>query len=447
MTDAGNADADVLVIGGGAAGLMAASAAARAGARVLVLEKTGRCGQKLFVSGKGRCNLTNAAELRDFIAMYGPKGRFLHSAFSRFFRPELLEFFGRRGLETRTERGGRIFPASGDARDVVGLFERELADAGVRVLCHTPVSALAPRDGGGFVADTGRGRFAAPCVILAAGGASWPETGSAGEGFVLAAALDHTVVRPRPALVPLVVREQALARSLGGVDLRNVRAAAFAREAAEVDSASIPARDYGRGERKKARPPLVESRFGELGFTPFGLGGPVILMMSLAVVDALASGPVSILIDLKPALSREQLRRRLRADLDQRGGRSLLSIWKEYVPLRMARPLLELAGLDGSAPARGIGAAGRERLIGLLKALPFNVERPLPLARAIVTAGGVALDEIDPRTLESRRAPGLFLAGEVIDLDADTGGYNLQAAFSTGHVAGESAARRALSLL
>lgn len=447
MTDAGNADADVLVIGAGAAGLMAASAAARAGARVLLVEKTGRCGQKLLVSGKGRCNLTNAAELRDFIAMYGPNGRFLHSAFSRFFRPELLAFLRSRGLETRTERGGRIFPASGDSRDVVRLFERELAAAGVRVLFNAPVSALAPRDGGGFRVESGQGRFAAPCVVLAAGGASWPETGSAGEGFVLAAALGHTVVRPRPALVPLVVREQALARSLGGVDLRNVRAAAFAREAAEVDSASIPARDYGRGERKKARLPLVESRFGELGFTPFGLGGSVILMMSLAVVDALASGPVSILIDLKPALSREQLRRRLRADLDQRGGRSLLSIWKEYVPLRMARPLLELAGLDGSAPARGIGAAGRERLIGLLKALPFNVERPLPLARAIVTAGGVALDEIDPRTLESRRAPGLFLAGEVIDLDADTGGYNLQAAFSTGHVAGESAARRALSLL
>lgn len=445
MTDAGNADADVIVIGGGAAGLMAASAAARAGARVLLLEKTGRCGRKILVSGKGRCNLTNAAELRDFIAMYGPNGRFLHSAFSRFFRPELLAFLRSRGLETLTERGGRIFPASGDARDVVRLFEQELADAGVRVLGRAPVSALAPRDGGGFRVESARGVFAAPSVVLAAGGASWPETGSTGEGFALAAAAGHAIVRPRPALVPLVVREQALARSLGGVDLRNVRAAAFAREAAEVDSASIPDRDYGRGEKKKPRPPLIESRFGELGFTPFGLGGPVILMMSLAVVDALASGPVSVLIDLKPALTREQLRRRLQGDLDARGHRSLLSIWKEYVPLRMARPLLELAGLDGSAPARGIGAAGRERLIGLLKALPFNVERPLPLARAIVTAGGVALDEIDPRTLESRKVPGLFVAGEVLDLDADTGGYNLQAAFSTGHVAGESAARRALS--
>ena len=441
---AGNADADLVVIGGGAAGMMAASAAARAGARVLLLEKTDRCGRKLLVSGKGRCNLTNAAEIDDFIAMYGSNGRFLHSAFARFFRPELLAFLRSRGLETRTERGGRIFPASGDARAVVGLFEREMADAGVRVLCHAPVASLAPH-GGGFAVESGRGRFAAPCVVLAAGGASGPETGSAGEGFALAAAIGHSVVRPRPALVPLVVRERALARSLGGVDLRNVRAAAFAREAVEVDGASIPARDYGRGENKKPRPPLIESRFGELGFTPFGLGGPIILMMSLAVVDALASGPVSLLIDLKPALSKEQLRRRLQADLDTGGRKSLRSIWADYLPLRMVDPLLELAGLDGGAPARGIGAAGRERLIGLLKALPFNVERPLPLARAIVTAGGVALDEIDPRTLESRKAPGLFLAGEVIDLDADTGGYNLQAAFSTGHVAGESAARRALS--
>ncbi|HRS98138.1 MAG TPA: aminoacetone oxidase family FAD-binding enzyme, partial [Smithella sp.] len=203
---------------------------------------------------------------------------------------------------------------------------------------------------------------------------------------------------------------------------------------------------YGRGETKKARPPVIESRFGEMLFTHFGLGGPIILLMSLAVVDALEAGPVSILIDLKPALSREQLRKRLQNDMEKHGKRKLAGLLKAYLPSKMIEPLIDLAGIDREKPAHQINAAEREKFVELLKALRFNVKAPLPLEKAMVTAGGVSLEEIDQRTMASKRIRGLFFCGEVMDIDADTGGYNLQAAFSTGHLAGEKAADYAKSL-
>ena len=229
--------------------------------------------------------------------------------------------------------------------------------------------------------------------------------------------------------------------------MRNVRATAFQGDAANVDSSSTPDCDYGRGEKKTPRLPVVESRFGEMLFTHFGLGGPIILLMSLAVVEALDNGPVSILIDLKPALTGEQLRKRLQSDLNKFSKRKITGIMKEYLPAKMIEPVIALAGMDTEKLAHQVSAVERDRIIDLLKALRFNIKAPLPLARAIVTAGGVALDEIDPRTLSSKKVPGLYFCGEVTDLDADTGGYNLQAAFSTGYVAGESAAGFARSLL
>lgn len=436
---AGN-DVEVIVIGGGAAGLMAAGRAAQSGARVLLLEKTDGCGKKILVSGKTRCNLTNTAELRSFIAMYGTNGRFLHSAFSRFFRPELLDFFEHYGMATKVERGGRVFPVSDDARDVVRVFQKYLAENKVHMIFNARVNSVVPDKHSRFVVQTTRGDYLAPSVIMATGGASWPGTGSTGDGYAISAALGHRIVTPRPALIPLVVHEQKLARSMQGVSLRNVRATAWQGEAATVDSALTPGCDYGRGENKLARRPLIESRFGEMLFTHFGLGGPVILLMSLAVVEALENGPVSILIDLKPALTKEQLRKRLQLDLNNFGKRTISSILKEYLPSKMIDPVISLTGMDEGKQAHQVGAAERGKMIDLLKALRFNVKAPLPLAKAIVTAGGVALDEIDPRTMASKKMPGLYLCGEVMDIDADTGGYNLQAAFSTGYIAGESAA-------
>ncbi len=438
--DVANGDADVIVVGGGAAGLMAAGSAARPGVRVLLLEKNNRLGKKILVSGKTRCNLTNAADLQSFLGMYGLNGRFLHSAFSRFFRPELLAFFEQHGLATKVERGGRIFPVSDDARDVVCVFQKYLAENKVRTIFNSPVVAISIDKTGRFTVKTTGGRYEAPCVIVATGGASWPGTGSTGDGYAISAALGHRIVAPRPALVPLVVREQGLAKSMQGVSLRNVRATAFQGEAAAIDSTLTPGLDFGRGEKKIARLPIIESRFGEMLFTHFGLGGPIILLMSLAIVETLEKGPVAVLIDLKPALSKDQLRRRLQADLNKFSKRRIAGILKEYLPAKMIEPLIALAGIDEEKQANQINAADREKIIDLLKALRFNIKSSLPLDRAIVTAGGVALDEIDPRTMSSKKHAGLYFCGELMDIDADTGGYNLQAAFSTGYIAGESAA-------
>jgi len=439
-------DADIIVIGGGAAGLMAAGRAGEVGARVLLLEKTDGCGKKIMVSGKTRCNLTNSAELKKFISMYGANGRFLHSAFHRFFRPELLSFMESHGLVTKVERGGRIFPVSDNAQDVVKVFKKYLAAGKVQVQLNTKVTSIIIQDKGIYSVNTQSGNFRCGAVIIAAGGASWPATGSTGDGCKISAMLGHSIVKLKPALVPLIVQEQKLAQAMQGVSLRNVRATAFQGEASRIDSTLTPQIDYGRGEKKVPRPPLIESRFGEMLFTHFGLGGPIILLMSLAVTEALEKGPVAILIDLKPALTKDQLRLRLQRDLDQSGKRKMAGIIKEYLPAKMINPFVALTGIDTKKPAHQITAPEREIIIELFKALRFNVKSALPLEKAIVTAGGVALAEIDPRTMASKKVKRLYFCGEVMDIDADTGGYNLQAAFSTGYVAGESAAEYVTSL-
>jgi predicted flavoprotein YhiN len=437
---------DVIVVGGGAAGLMAAGRAAESGARVLLLEKTDNCGKKIMVSGKTRCNLTNAAELEDFISMYGINGRFLYSAFHRFFRPELLALLESYGLTTKVERGGRIFPVSDDAHDVVRALEKYLHDGKVRIEVNTKVIAARKKDALFMEVQTSQSKHLAKAVILATGGATWPQTGSAGDGYQIGGRLGHNIVALKPALVPLVVEEIDLACAMQGVSLRNVRATAFQGNAREVDAALTPAVDYGRGEKKSPRPPVIESRFGEMLFTHFVLGGPIILLMSLAVVEALKNGPVSILIDLKPALTRQQLRLRLQKDFDKSGKRKISSIIKEFLPGKMVDPFMTLTCLDPEKQAHQITAPEKENIIELTKALRFNIKSALPLASAIVTAGGISLDEIDPRTMASRLIPGLYFCGEIMDIDADTGGYNLQAAFSTGYIAGESAADYANSL-
>ena len=447
MKNTKSLDADIIIIGAGAAGLMAAGRAGEVGARVLLLEKTDGCGKKILVSGKTRCNLTNSAELRKFISMYGANGRFLHSAFHHFFRPELLSFLESHGLETKVERGGRIFPVSDNAQDVVKIFKKYLAEGKVQVKLNTQVTSIATENETIFDVKTSSGNYRSAAVIIATGGASWPSTGSTGDGSKLSVMLGHSIVKLKPALVPLIVHEQKLAKSMQGVSLRNVRATAFQGRAGLIDSTLITQIDYGRGENKVPHPPLIESRFGEMLFTHFGLGGPIILLMSLAVTEALEHGQVSILIDLKPALTKEQLHKRLQLDLDQSGKRKIAGIIKDYLPAKMIEPFIELTGIDTEKLAHQISAADRDKIVELLKALRFNIKSPLPLEKAIVTAGGVALDEIDPRTMASKKVKGLYFCGEVMDIDADTGGYNLQAAFSTGFVAGESAAKYLTSFL
>jgi len=431
---------DIIVVGAGAAGLMAAGRAGELGARVLLLEKTDSCGKKILVSGKTRCNLTNSADLKNFISMYGDNGRFLFSAFHNFFRPELLAFLNNLGLATKVERGGRIFPVSDDAHDVVRVLKKYLSQNNVRVKLNTRVTGIIIKNNVACGVRTPQGEYFSKAVILATGGSTWPSTGSTGDGYKISAALGHNIVKLKPALVPLIVHEQKLAQSMQGVSLRNVRATAFQGMAASINSTLTPDCVYGRGEKKSPRYPVIESRFGEMLFTHFGLGGPIILLMSLSVVEALEKGPVSLLIDLKPALTPEQLHKRLQRDMDKSSKRKICSIMKEYLPAKMIEPFIELTGIDKEKQAHQITALERGKIVEILKALRFNIKSPLGLEKAIVTAGGVSLAEIEQRTMASRLINGLYFCGEVMDIDADTGGYNLQAAFSTGYIAGEKSA-------
>ena len=275
-------------------------------------------------------------------------------------------------------------------------------------------------------------------VILAAGGSSFPATGSAGDGCRLASSLGHTIVKLRPALVPLAVEEADLARSLQGFDLRNVRLTSY-RGRTEDPAAEISDQPPGK-EAGAAGKRVIRSLMGEMKFTHFGLAGQTTLQMSLAVVKALEEGPVSVTIDLKPALDIKQLQQRLQRDFDTHSKRALRNILKDLLPQKLIEPIISLSRIPGDKPGCRIAAQERDRLARRIKSLSFNIRGPLPISAAMVTAGGVSLAEIDPRTMASRLIKGLYFCGEVMDIDADTGGYNLQAAFSTGFIAGESAA-------
>ncbi|MFH0777609.1 MAG: NAD(P)/FAD-dependent oxidoreductase [Candidatus Eisenbacteria bacterium] len=453
----------VIVVGGGAAGLMAAGQAARLGAEVFLLEKTSRPGRKLTIAGKGRCNLTNVAPLPEFISHFGPGGRFLRQAFSRFFTSELVVFLEELGVHTVTERGGRVFPAGGRAKDVVTALQRWVGEMGVTLQTGMPVGGLvvetsaagpggrAPLDlgGAGRVPQDGRrvvgvrvsgdyaghGRvtgnrgsgkhdstrrvFGGDAVIVATGGGSYPDTGSTGDGYRLAGSLGHTVVPVRPALVPLEIAGGIGAR-LQGLSLRNVSVRM------SVD-----------GKRRA-------DGFGEMIFTHFGVSGPIILTLSKLAVDALRAGKKAVLsVDLKPALEEPKLDERLLRDIKAHGKQKARVWLKELLPRKLIPLCMDSTNIAPDRPAHQITAEERRRLRTWLKDFRLEVTGHRPLAEAIVTAGGVDTREVDPRTMASRLVRGLYFAGEVLDIDADTGGYNLQAAFSTGWVAGRSAARGA----
>jgi len=430
----------VIVIGAGASGMMAAGRAAELGANVLLLEKTERPGKKILISGQTRCNLTNITDLESFIAMYGSHGRFLYGAFHHFFRDDMLVFLKRYGVATKTEPDGRIFPASDDSQDIVKAFELYLADSGVEMQTRANVTDIL-MDKGRVIGVRGPKTYPAAAVILAAGGATYPGTGSAGDGYRLAAAVGHTVTRLRPSLVPLVVHEIECAKSMQGVSLHNVRLTSYQCSADGITPLMTPARDTGRGIMgKRPRFPVIESRTGDMIITHFGLGGPIILQMSLAIVDALEHGPVSVSIDLTPSIEVETLRERLQQDFNHYSQRRYHNILKEFLPQKMIEPFVEMTGISSDKRGHEIVSEERERLVSLLKSLRFNIKASLPMAAAMVTAGGVSLKEINPRTMASNLVDGLYFCGEVMDIDAETGGYNLQAAFSTGYVAGENAA-------
>ena len=432
----------IIVIGGGASGLIAAGRAAEAGASVTLLERMDEPGKKLLITGKGRCNITNTAPLKEFLTAFGSNGKFLYGAFHRFFRDELLDFFHRHDVETKDERGGRVFPSSDNAADVVNALVSYTQEHSVEIRVNTRVAAI-KRDNDkvtGVMLDSGE-FLRGPAVILAAGGSSYPATGSAGDGFQLARSLGHKITNLYPALVPLVIKEFGFAIANQGVALKNVRLTAYSCDKASIPELTI-SHDYGRGTGYEYPPaPIIESRFGEALFTHFGLGGPVTLLMSQAVARALETGPVSIAIDLKPALTNKELDARLQREFAAYPKRQLPAILRELLPEKMVEPMAGISSVPMGRTAANMTIEDRSRVLRLLKNLTFDVKTTLPMGAAMVTAGGVELTEVDPRTMASKLVPGLYFAGEVLDLDADTGGYNLQAAFSTGWVAGESAAR------
>ncbi|MCK4413262.1 MAG: NAD(P)/FAD-dependent oxidoreductase [Candidatus Eisenbacteria sp.] len=443
--------AEVLVVGGGAAGSLAAIAAAEAGARVLLLEKMPRLGSKLLMSGKGRCNLTNRAPLDEFIAAFGETGSLLRNVFHRFFVDDLCRFFEAQDLSLKTERGGRVFPESGEAAAVVDVLMRELDRCGVMVRPASAVEAVLIQGGavrgvallrrdpvargqgapGARAAPAGAGGRAqevqptipapptipARAVVLATGGASYPQTGSSGDGYRIAEALGHRIIPPRPALVPLVLAEP-IPREWRQVTLRHVRVTLLA--------------DGG----------TLDERFGEAFFVRDGIAGPAVLPLSRRAGAALEAGRrVEIILNLKPALSAEKLDARLQREFAAHGQPgSPWAILKQLLPLKLIAAMLVQWGIDPQMRGSEISREQRRRLRELLQSLRFQVRGLRPLAEAIITAGGVATNEVDPRTLASRHVAGLFLAGELLDIDAETGGYNLQAAFSTGWVAGRAAA-------
>ncbi len=405
----------VIVIGGGPSGLLAAATAASRGAAVTLLERMDRPGRKLRICGKGRGNIGNTAPLDEFLTHFGKNFRFLRPALAHFFTPDTIALLDGLGVPLKEERGGRLFPASDSAQDLVDAFVRHARANGATIRTGARVGDIR-RLANGFEVRFGAQTLTADRVILSTGGASYPATGSTGDGYDLARSLGHGITAIAPALIPLVTAGDAAAR-LQGLSLKNVRA--------EL-----------RVDGKKAA-----EQMGEMLFTHFGLSGPIILTLSKAAVQAVDQGrQTEILIDLKPALDPAKLDARLQRDLKEHGRMHMENLLKGLMPPKLIPVCLEQTGLAGDKAAHQVSAEERRRLRLWLKEMRFRVSGYRPLREAIVTAGGVSLTEVNPKTMQSRVCPGLFLAGEVLDMDADTGGFNLQAALSTGYLAGLSAA-------
>lgn len=404
----------MIVIGAGPAGLLAAGRAAEKGASVLLLEKMRQEGRKLLITGKGRCNITNSAEVGDFLKHVHPHGRFLKSAFIQFYNDDIIDLLNRYGVETVLERGGRYFPSTGRSGDVLDALLKWVHEEGVEIRCGVRVEKILVRDGRIEGVRTGSGNLLASRVVLATGGRSYPATGSDGDGYRMAREVGHTVVKTRPALVPLVTAGKVPA-GLHNLILKNVNVVLWL-------------------DGKKAA-----EEFGEMAFTDFGLSGPVILTLSKRVVDALEEGrEVKVAIDLKPALDEKKLDRRLLRDLDENGKKELGTVFRKWLPASMVPVFIELLEIDPKKMCHQVASSERKRIRYLLKNLAFSIHKYRSFKEAVITAGGIPTTEINSGTMESKVLSGLYFAGEIIDLDADTGGYNLQIAYSTGWLAGET---------
>ncbi|WP_138264306.1 NAD(P)/FAD-dependent oxidoreductase [[Clostridium] hylemonae] len=402
----------VLIAGGGAAGMCAAAAAAENGHEVHIYEKNDRLGKKLFITGKGRCNITNACDMEGLFDAVVSNSKFLYSSFYSFTNEDVISFFERIGVKTKVERGDRVFPASDHSSDVIRGLEREMERLGVHIHLSTAVRQIKAADGRfeKIVTDGGREVPGDVCIV-ATGGLSYQATGSTGDGLRFAENLGHTVTECMPSLVPMECKEEWV-KELQGLSLRNVRAAVY-------------------DGRKK----LYED-FGEMLFTHYGVSGPLMLTASSYVGKKLKQKELQLLIDLKPALSEEQLDQRVLRDFEENRNRQFKNAVGRLFPAKLVPVMIKLSSIDAEKKVNTITKEERRQFAGLIKHLPVTLTGLRDYREAIITRGGVSVKEVDPGTMESKLVKGICFCGEVLDLDALTGGFNLQIAWSTGHAAG-----------
>lgn len=407
---------DVVVLGGGPAGIIAAGTAASMGRRTMLIEKNEKLGKKLFITGKGRCNITNTADFDEFMKNIPKNSKFFYSSFNGFSNNDLIGLLESLGLKTKVERGGRVFPESDKSSDVIKALERYLNKYRVDVKLNSKVLNIRHENGEvkGVLLDNGE-FIECSSVILCTGGVSYPQTGSTGDGYEIAKKAGHSINELMPSLVPLVVSEPFI-KELQGLSLKNVTVRAIA-------------------DGKQ-----VYEDFGEMLFTHYGLSGPIILSASFYVSDYLRKKrEIKIVIDLKPALTEDELDKRLIRDFEKNTNKQFKNSLDELLPQKLIPVIIALSGIDESKEVHQITKLERKALVKLLKGLTFTVAGTRPIAEAIVTSGGISLKEINPKTMESKLIKGLYFAGEIVDLDAFTGGFNLQIAFSTGYAAGLNA--------
>ena len=411
----------VIVIGGGPAGMMSAISAKKNGNEVFILEKNKSLGKKLLITGKGRCNITSSLPIEDFIKNIPGNGMFLYSSFNNFTNQDIIDFLEEEGLKVKEERGNRIFPVTDKAQDVLNCFERKLKKIGVKIKFDEQVIEILTNEQNEVIGvKTNKETIKADKVILATGGKSYPLTGSTGDGYKLAKKLGHTVTKIKPSLVPLTTYEEDLHKELQGLSLRN------------VDIKIVDTTKYK----------LIYEDFGEMLFTHFGVSGPTILSASSHLVrykniDALLENKnIKLLIDLKPGLDEEKLNNRILRDFEKFKNKKFKNGLDDLLPQKLIPVVIKLSKINPEKQVNEVTKEERQRLVKLLKELQITIKDFRPVEEAIITSGGINIKEVNPKTMESKLVKGLFFAGEVLDVDAYTGGFNLQIAYSTGFTAG-----------
>lgn len=415
----------VVVIGGGPAGMMAAITSAENGNDVTLLEKNKNLGKKLLITGKGRCNITSSLPMEDFIKNTPGNGMFLYSAFNQFTNKDIIKFLNEQGLTVKEERGNRIFPTTDKAQDVLNCFERKLKSLkNVKIMYEMPISEILVNEENTVIGVKCQNKkvISADKVILATGGKSYPITGSTGDGYEMAKKLGHTITKIKPSLVPLETYEQELHQSLQGLSLRNIK---------------IKLIDTSKNK-------LIYEDFGEMLFTHFGVSGPVILSASAHLVrykkidELLENKKIKLSIDLKPALTEEKLNDRILRDFEEQKNKSFKNSLDKLLPQKLIPVIIEYSGINPEKQVNSITKQERLTLVNLLKEFDVTIKKFRKIDDGIITSGGVSIKEVNPKTMESKIVSGLYFAGEILDVDSYTGGFNLQIAYSTGFVAGNN---------